>query len=264
MAPRRTPSKKPLLWLVIILLVGLLAAWIFHRPAAAPTKPAAAPHQAATSKPAAPQAAAFNFSAHSLTDPSSIWVIVNKHNPLNPKDYTPTITLPNVALKYSKDTESMHVSSVMAPPLEALFAAATKAGYHLRLSSGYRSYAYQVKVYGSEVKAYGQPHADAESARPGYSEHQTGLAADVSPTSGKCDLSQCFGTTPEGIWLAGNAYRYGFVIRYPKGKEAITGYEYEPWHIRYIGTAAATEMHRTGIQTLEEFFNLEPAPNYQG
>jgi len=246
----------------LAIIVAAVAWWFWHDRASAPTpkntKAATTTHH---DTPTA-QPSTFDFSAHSLTDPSSIWVIANKHNQLNPKDYVPTITLPNVPLKYSKDTENMHVSAVMAPHLKELFDGATKAGYQLRLSSGYRSYSYQVKVYNSEVKAYGQAKADAESARPGYSEHQTGLAADVSPVSGTCDLSQCFGTTPEGKWLAANAYRYGFVIRYPQGKESITGYEYEPWHIRYIGAEAATEMHKEGVQTLEEFFNLEPAPSY--
>ncbi len=204
----------------------------------------------------------FDYSQHSLTDANSIWVIVNKHNQLNPQNYVPTITLPNVTLKKGKDAESMHVSSLMAPHLEKMFAAAKQGSYNLMLSSGYRSYDYQVKVYGSEVKAYGKAKADTESARPGYSEHQTGLSSDIAPATGTCDLSQCFGDTPEGKWVAANAYKYGFVIRYPKGKDSVTGYKYEPWHVRYIGVEAATEMHDQGITTLEEFFSLEPAPHY--
>ncbi len=150
----------------------------------------------------------------------------------------------------------------MAPHLEQLFAAAQAAGVPLELSSGYRSYNYQVRVYGGEVKTYGQAKADSESARPGFSEHQTGLASDVAPADGTCDLSQCFGTTPAGQWLAAHAYEYGFIVRYPQGKESVTGYEYEPWHIRYVGTDLSQEMHRQGIQTLEEFFNISGGTNY--
>lgn len=82
------------------------------------------------------------------------------------------------------------------------------------------------------------------------------------PLNEKCDVDQCFANLPEGKWLAANAYRYGFVIRYPKGQDNVTGYEYEPWHVRYIGIAAATEMHNEGVSTLEAFFGLPPAPTY--
>lgn len=150
----------------------------------------------------------------------------------------------------------------MKPHLESLFGAAKSDGYSLMLSSGYRSYGYQVTVYNRIVGQKGQAAADRESARPGYSEHQTGLAADVAPRSGWCDLSQCFGSTPEGKWLASNAYRYGFVIRYPQGKESVTGYLYEPWHIRFVGTELSQEMHRTGQATLEEFFGISGGTEY--
>jgi D-alanyl-D-alanine carboxypeptidase len=247
---------------VIVVIIGLIGWWL-HSRHATPSEPNT---NGSTNQPAVTPPArtdnSFDYSAHSLTDPASIWVIVNKHNPLQPKDYVPTLTLPNVKLKKGKDNQSMLVSALMAPSLQRLFAAAAKAGYPMMLSSGYRSYGYQVSVYNSEVKAYGKAQADAESARPGYSEHQTGLASDVAPASGHCDLSQCFGDTPTGKWLAANAYKYGFVIRYPKGGQAISGYEYEPWHVRYIGTDAAIEMHRQGISTLEQFFNLEAAPSY--
>lgn len=213
-----------------------------------------------TSEPQAPKN--FNKSAHSHTDPASIWVIVNKQHPLNPKTYAPTLTVPNVPLKGSASAGNMHVSTVMAPALESLFAGAKAAGYTLMLSSGYRSYSYQVGVYNGIVASQGQAAADQQSARPGYSEHQTGFAADVAPRSGHCDLSQCFGTTPEGEWLAANAWRYGFIIRYQADKVAVTGYEYEPWHIRYVGTDLSTEMHKTGITTLEEFFGVSGGTSY--
>jgi D-alanyl-D-alanine carboxypeptidase len=157
----------------------------------------------------------------------------------------------------------MHVSSAMASSLEALFAAAENNGLHLLLSSGYRSYAYQVQVYGRIVQSQGQGSADEQSARPGYSEHQTGLAADIAPLSRKCDLQQCFAQTLEGQWLAANAYKYGFIIRYPADKQATTGYEYEPWHIRYVGADLAAEMHKQGIETLEDFFSVGGGTTYR-
>ena len=101
----------------------------------------------------------------------------------------------------------------------------------------------------------GQAAADRYSARPGTSEHQTGLSFDVTAADGSCHLEVCFENTPEGLWVAENAHLFGFVIRYPEGKENITGYQYEPWHLRYVGPALAEQLHDTG-QTLEEFFDL--------
>ena len=77
-----------------------------------------------------------------------------------------------------------------------------------------------------------------------------------------CAIQECFGATPQGLWLAANSYRFGFILRYPAGKRAVTGYIFEPWHFRYVGVELATEMHETGIATLEEFFGLPPAPDY--
>jgi D-alanyl-D-alanine carboxypeptidase len=108
----------------------------------------------------------------------------------------------------------------------------------------------------------GQAEADRTSARPGYSEHQTGLAFDVEVSGGKCHLEKCLGETPDGKWVAANAYKYGFIVRYPEGKENVTGYDYEPWHLRYVGTDLASEMHTKSVQTLEEFFNISGGKNY--
>jgi len=133
----------------------------------------------------------------------------------------------------------------------------------LNLQSGYRSYAFQSDLYNGYVRTQGLATADRQSARPGYSEHQTGLAADLGGTSAPgCNVAQCFANTIEGRWLADHAYEYGFIIRYPADKESITGYEYEPWHVRYVGVALAAEMHRRGIETLEEFFNVTGGTQY--
>ena len=101
------------------------------------------------------------------------------------------------------------------------------------------------------MNGYGQASADTFSARPGHSEHQTGLAIDVN------SVDDSFRGTPEAIWLADNCYKYGFIIRYPEGKEGITGYKYEPWHIRYVGSEIAKKVHDAGSNaTLEEIYGL--------
>jgi zinc D-Ala-D-Ala carboxypeptidase len=204
----------------------------------------------------------FNKKQFSNTDPTRIWIVVNKHFPLNPQNYAPAdLTIPNVPLRVPGN-ESMQLRKPATAALETMFTAAKAQGVSLMLSSGYRSYSYQVSLYGSYVKNSSVVEADKTSARPAYSEHQTGLAADVEPVSEKCDVDPCFATTPEGVWLAANAYKYGFIIRYTEDKVPVTGYSYEPWHVRYVGTDLVNEMRRQKITTLEEFFNLGSAPDY--
>lgn len=128
--------------------------------------------------------------------------------------------------------------------------AAANQGLDIYFSSGFRSYETQVRIYGSYVDSYGKESADTFSSRPGYSEHQTGLAIDVNT------IDDSFAGTPEAEWLAKHAHEYGFIIRYPKGKESITGYKYEPWHIRYLGVEKATEVYNSGL-TLEEFLGID-------
>ena len=124
--------------------------------------------------------------------------------------------------------------------------AAAAEGYDISLLSGYRSYETQKNLYNNYVATYGQAEADTFSARPGTSEHQTGLAMDVGW------IDDAYGDTPSGIWLAENCYKFGFIIRYPKNKENITGYKYEPWHIRYLGTDIAKDVYESGL-CLEEY-----------
>ena len=134
-------------------------------------------------------------------------------------------------------------------PLWQMIAAAQKEGIKLWMTSGYRSYYDQQYIYNGYVKRDGQELADTYSARPGHSEHQTGLAYDLN------DLDLNFGETPEGKWVAENCHKYGFILRYPKDKEEITGYMYEPWHIRYVGVEKAVEIYESGL-CLEEFLNI--------
>ena len=188
----------------------------------------------------------FDKNKHSTTDPASIWVVVNKSRPLNPLTYAPT-DLSNVGGNQQLRKEA-------ATALTTMFSAAAKEKLILKPLSSFRSYATQVTVYNREVAANGKAIADTQSAQPGKSEHQTGWAIDIG--GGGCGIEDCFGNTKEGKWVAANAYKYGFIIRYVAGKEAVTGYRAEPWHIRYIGVELATEMNKKGIQTLEEFFGL--------
>lgn len=247
--------------IAVLIAVGLLGTaslivcvwFLLSRPAKAPTI-----GQINHSQPPS-----FNKQKYSLDDPASIWVVVNKTRPLKPVTYAPTdLTNPNTPLRLNASADEMHLRQAAAEALQRLVVSAKSQGVNLMLASGYRSYTTQVQVYNSYVKNDGRAKADKESARPGYSEHQTGLAVDVSPSSGKCLLDQCFGDTLEGKWLTAHAYQFGFIIRYPADKTAVTGYEYEPWHIRYIGTELSNEMHNQGITTLEEFFGLPAAPNY--
>lgn len=155
------------------------------------------------------------------------------------------------------------VRKATATALETMVAAAKQEDAQLNLQSGYRSYSFQISLYNRYVKEQGQSVADSQSARPGFSEHQTGFAADLGSVSHpECDVEECFGTTLEGKWLTANAYKYGFIIRYPQNMQSVTGYIYEPWHVRYVGVELATEMHNQGIQTLEQFFGLPNAPDY--
>ena len=129
---------------------------------------------------------------------------------------------------------------------------ASNGGINLKIISGFRSYNTQQAIYNRYVARDGVAEADRYSARAGHSEHQTGLAADIN------SLDQSFENTPEGIWLNNNCYKYGFIIRYPKGKESITGYMFEPWHIRYVGVDVATKLYNGGNWiTLEEYLGID-------
>jgi D-alanyl-D-alanine carboxypeptidase len=227
-----------------------------------PTHSSTPPAPTATATPTptpTPTPTGFNKHALSIDDPNSIWVVVNKLRPLNPRSYGPPDII-NVPVAHDNPPQ---MRKVAGDALVQMFAAGKAAGAGgMQIQSAWRPYSTQVRVYAGWVKSLGQAQADRQSARPGYSEHQTGLAVDISPVPLKCALAACFGTTPQGRWLAANAYRFGFLLRYPADKTAVTGYEYEPWHFRYIGVALATEMHSEHVETLEEFFGLPAAPDY--
>jgi D-alanyl-D-alanine carboxypeptidase len=195
----------------------------------------------------------FNPGAFSLTKANSLWVVANKQRPLNPITYKP-------AIGYFKGVQ---VAKVTATALTQMAAGMLKAkAGTLLLNSGYRSYETQVSVHDRQVARLGLKAGEALAARPGFSEHQTGLAADVSAAGQGCTIQVCFAKTKAGKWLAANAWQYGFILRYPDGQTATTGYQFEPWHFRYVGIDLATEMKSQNISVLEKFWQLPAAPSY--
>ncbi|MBP1327221.1 D-alanyl-D-alanine carboxypeptidase [Leucobacter exalbidus] len=215
------------------------------------------PDQAA---PAAPDLVSpgFDRALHSIDDPMSIWVVGNKLRPLTPENFEPTDLVPTQGVA---NDNGQPLREATARAVEQFIAGASEAGHDVRIISAYRNYDLQVQLYNGYIVRDGQAAADTYSARPGHSEHQTGLTVDLDDY-GTCYLAACFGETPAGQWLAANAADYGFIVRYPSGKEPVTGFTPEPWHFRYVGTELAGEMRATGVSTLEEFFGLPVAPGY--
>ncbi len=158
-------------------------------------------------------------------------LIANKTYAL-PADYNPGAV----------DSEVMEAFSVMQN-------AAAREGLNIYISSGFRSYETQNRLYNNYVAKDGKAEADRYSARAGHSEHQTGLCFDLN------SIDDSFAATPEGEWVANHAWEYGFIIRYPKGKEDVTGYMYESWHLRYLGKELAKKVYDSGL-CLEEYYGI--------
>ncbi|SDI30908.1 D-alanyl-D-alanine carboxypeptidase [Alteribacillus persepolensis] len=190
-----------------------------------------------------------------LVHPGDVKALVNREY-LLPADYTPEdLVVPDVAFPFEENHPKKQIREVAAAPLEELFAKAAEEGLSLYAVSGFRSYERQEAIFAANVREDGEAAANQYSAKPGQSEHQSGLAMDVSSPSNDLALTDAFGETPEGKWLKTNAYRFGFIIRYPEGKTDITGYQYEPWHLRYVGKEAAQVIHEEEI-TLEEYYGV--------
>lgn len=180
----------------------------------------------------------------SHNNPASIDVMVNKKHCIQPLAFTPAdLVTANGATLSAKAIDSFN----------QMFAAANAAGQPFGVTSSYRSYNTQISTYNYWVSTSGQAGADTYSARPGYSEHQTGLVMDVS--AGGCALD-CFGTTSQYQWFQQNAANYGFIQRYYAGYESITGYKAEEWHYRFVGVNVAKDMQAKGIKTLEQYWNM--------
>lgn len=194
------------------------------------------------------------------TDPESYTVLVNREH-LLPEDYVPSdLVVPNISFSYRGIYEKSYMRKRAAAALEELFAAALKKNYRLYGVSAYRSYKRQDQIYRNNVRNKGEEQTNQVSAMPGSSEHQTGLAIDVSCDAVDCALEASFGRTPEGTWLKNNCHKYGFIIRYPHWRERVTGYTYEPWHIRYVGKNLAKYIYKKKL-TLEEYYQQTTVEN---
>ncbi|MBE5967357.1 MAG: D-alanyl-D-alanine carboxypeptidase family protein, partial [Lachnospiraceae bacterium] len=195
------------------------------------------------------------------TDPSSMTAFINREYTL-PEDYEPDdLVVPNVLFNLTYYDERKLMRSEAATALEKLFDVAEKDGHALYGVSAYRSYSRQRNIFLNNIVKKGKTHTLKYSAVPGTSEHQSGLSIDVSSKSFGFRLTEGFGDTPEGIWLAKNAHRFGYIIRYPLEKVDITGYAYEPWHIRYVGKDLATYLYTNDL-TLDEYYQYTPSKGF--
>lgn len=184
----------------------------------------------------------YDFYGHieKVKDPNALSVICNKYYQL-PSDFTPE-NLKSVPEGYFvADGKTYQLKQNALDAFIAMSDAAKEEGLSLRIISAYRSNSYQANLYQKYKNNNGQAAADRFSARPGHSEHETGLAIDIN------DVAQAFENTKEFTWLSENAHKYGYVLRYPEGKETITGYMYEPWHYRYLGAEVATQLKNSGL-----------------
>lgn len=191
---------------------------------------------------------AFYQTTKEINDPDSLIVLVNKYNKLN-EDYIPE-DLEMINPYYNPYGLFLRHEARIA--FEEMCEEANKEEIELKAISTYRGFYYQYKIYLNNITPYQSIDEyrimrDRVSARPGYSEHQTGLAVDIN------DLEKTFEDTPEGKWLAEKSYKFGFIMRYPKGKEDITGYDYEPWHFRYVGKELAETVYYSKL-TYDEFY----------
>lgn len=212
-----------------------------------PVEPEPAPVEAS------PQPVAPEPTPQVVSDPAEITVLVNKQYRL-PAEYRPDdLVIPNVPFLFTGADDRRLMRREAAQALESMVEAAEQSGIYLAAASGYRSYETQHYLFNHYMRIYGEDHARRYSAEPGHSEHQTGLAMDVSGRSGACAIDDCFAGTPEAEWLKEHAHRFGFIIRYPAGKESITGYAYEPWHLRFTGTAVSQQIFAKR-STLEEYY----------
>ncbi|GAA5083811.1 hypothetical protein GCM10025760_00870 [Microbacterium yannicii] len=196
-----------------------------------------------------------------LGDSARIWTVVDKIRPTSPVDYRPSgLVLPDGV----RNVEGGALRSDAASALASLVTGARTAGVgEIALESGFRSYQTQQETYERHVAERGDG-ADQVSARPGYSEHQLGLGADVVACAGACGTLDDLAASAQGQWIVEHAWEHGWIVRYVEGATPVTGYNPEPWHLRYIGTELAQAYHDGGWTSLEEFFGLDPAPAYLG
>ena len=192
----------------------------------------------------------------------SEWVVVNKLRPLSPLDFEPNVR----AVESSEaldNSRGLELRDVAARALEQMAVEMHFQGAgQMFVNSAYRSYEYQEGLFVEKVAQYGEAEALVRSAKAGHSEHQTGLAVDVSVPAQGCAIIQCFGDTVAGKWIAENSWKFGYIVRYERDTTSVTGYTYEPWHLRYVGLEIAKMYAENGIQTLEEFWGFPAAESY--
>ena len=195
-----------------------------------------------------------------LRDPSHVWFVVNKAMPMEPIDYAPAdwVAPSNVPLG-----NLAAVRTDIAPTVTAMSEASVAAGIgRIGMQNGYRGYSVQQRIHNDRVASLGKEAGERLAARPGYSEHQSGIAMDVFGCTPGCSSSEQFGTTATYQWVVEHSWEFGWIIRYEDGQTPITGYDPEAWHLRYIGPELAAAYHAGGFHTLEEFFGLPAAPGY--
>lgn len=191
---------------------------------------------------------------------ADLWKIANKSRAFaNPRYQPSDLRIVSVPTLPGRGQDERSLRAVLMPDLERLVAAARAAGVTLRVGSGYRSYTTQASLFASYARRHGEAEASRFSSRPGHSEHQSGLAVDFAGADQTCWVDDCFEQTAAGKWLAAHAHEYGFILRYPKGKEPITGYQYEPWHFRYVGRELAGALHQSGLTMEEAWSYIEKA-----
>ena len=258
--------KRFFIILAVLLLIAVGVFYFFNHPEdtpePAPAKnavSAAAAHIKPTANPLLPSDLQsirdFSNTVPLDTVPGSCTALVSRDY-LLPANYVPKdLVEPKVRFSSETHDDKRKMRKMAAKALEKMFHAAEKKNVILCGVSGYRSYERQKSIYNRNVALHGKKATDALSAKPGSSEHQTGLTIDVSASSVSYLLTQRFADTKEGKWLAKNAHKYGYIVRYPKGKAKITGYSFEPWHIRFVGVTVATYLYKNKL-TLEEYYGV--------
>ena len=190
-------------------------------------------------------------------------ILVNKENHLD-SDYIP-YNLIELHEPTGKKVDSTYVNRLNQTAynfFKVMQLAAKKEGLEIFIDSSYRSYEYQMRVFHETVKEKGLEHANKYCAIPGSSEHQTGLAIDIIARRNGVMIEESYENDLEMIWMRNNSYKYGYILRYPKGKENITGYNFEPWHFRFVGVDVSNFMHDNNISTLEEYHILSKSTTF--
>lgn len=236
-----------LIFLCVLLIVGV---WFRINPAESSPSSATEPDADGEQVTPTPEPTALPVE---LTDPNSVTVLVNKTHSL-PADFVPASLVTPYVLSIS---DVIQVNALAADQLKAMVNAANESGVTLYLTAGYISYETQDDYFEDRAGMVGEAEANKVIAKAGFSEHQTGLAFDFSDNASGTATTVAFAETDAGKWLIAHAHEYGFIMRYPEGKESITGYSYQPWHFRYLGADVTKAMHEISPDlTMEEYYKV--------